>query len=124
MKSNTSNSNIITFPVDRIIRNDDKHVSVSMKAMRKRATHNQAEMIMSEISESLYYELVGYGLDVESEYFNQYFSFILENIRALVYKEMKLKHHLQSFVEKSIELKTTVDFENENKDMFKKHFKK
>jgi hypothetical protein len=90
---------ILEFPKHKIVREVPKEVS---EERMKKAERKFAESIVDEITGALIGELDNYNLDVSSEEFSKDFVLASDAIKAVVYRQFGIEHHLHTFIDNNI----------------------
>jgi hypothetical protein len=91
-------TNVFKFPEHKIVREISPQVEEVEKAKEK-GKQNYAEEIAVDFAESMLAVLDSYGIDQDTENFDKDLAFTVESIRALIYRSLKLKHHLHDFID-------------------------
>lgn len=98
-----SDSNILQFPKDKIIRNVDN--SEAVLKLKEKSVQNFADALVQEMSESILLDFSNYGIDTDSAEFAKDFIYISTILSATVYRSLDLKHPLHNFLDEQINIK-------------------
>lgn len=96
---------VISFPSNKIVREYPQNIEILEKAKEK-SVKKFADDVIDILAETCYEQIESLGLDVEVENFDRDFSFIVETIRATVYRNLELPHHLHEFIDNNLEVTT------------------
>lgn len=91
-------TNVFKFPEHKIVREIPPQIEEIEKAKEK-GKQNYAEEIAVDFAESLIAVLDSYGIDQDTENFDKDLAFTVESIRAMIYRSLKLNHHLHDFID-------------------------
>lgn len=91
-------TNVFKFPEHKIVREIPPQIEEIEKAKEK-GKQNYAEEIAIDFAESLIAVLDSYGIDQDNESFDKDLAFTVESIRAMIYRSLKLNHHLHDFID-------------------------
>lgn len=108
-------TNVFEFPKSKIVREVAPNIEEVEKAKEK-GKQKYADGIVAEVATGLLAELENYGIDLEDEKgnFSKDFLFLTDVLKSVIYRNMELKHPLQSFVDENVAI-----FDNE--EDFKKY---
>lgn len=95
--------NIISFPKSKILRDeesDDEFVSESKAKIRQ----NFADNLVNEIVTGLHNEMELYNVDTSKYEFRKDFIFMMDVIKAIVYRSMEMEHPLHEYIDRTVKL--------------------
>lgn len=105
---------IVNFPTSRIVREIQPNIEEVEKAKEK-GKQNYADGMAEEVTAFLLIELENFGLDTTKDNFNKDFAFLHDVIKCIIYRNMELKHGLQSFIDENVQI-VVVDSSSETND--------
>jgi len=90
---------VIEFPKSKVVREIPEEVHRSRQA---KADLKLADTIVDEITGLIVTELDNYYVDVQSKNFSKDFVLVLDALKACVYRQFGIDHHLHEFIDKNI----------------------
>jgi hypothetical protein len=96
---------VISFPSNKIVREYPQNIEILEKAKEK-SVKKFADDVIDILAETCYEQIESLGLNVESENFDTDFSFVVETIRATIYRNLELPHHMHEFIDNNLEVTT------------------
>lgn len=96
-----TDADIIHFPSSRIVRENPPDPEILQKS-KERAIMQFGEQIVSEIMQKVEEYCLSYGLEDKEETFKDKI-YLLEIVRAMVYRTLELEHPMHSFIEKTVQ---------------------
>jgi len=96
---------IISFPTSKIVRENPQNIEILEKAKEK-SVKKFADDVIDVLAETCYDQIESMGLNTDKEDFDRDFSFVVETIRATVYRNLELPHHLHDFIDTNLEVTT------------------
>jgi hypothetical protein len=93
-------TNVFEFPKDKIFR--EAPTNVEVEKVKEKGKQNYADGMSEEISASLLIELENCGVDTARKDFNKDFVFLADVVKCLIYRNMDLKHGLQTFIDENV----------------------
>lgn len=94
---------IVNFPTSRIVREVQPNIE-EIEKVKEKGKQNYADGMAEEIASSLLIELENFGIDTTAKEFNKDFAFLHDVIKCLIYRNMDLKHGLQSFIDENVQI--------------------
>ena len=94
---------VISFPSNKIVREYPQNIEILEKAKEK-SVKKFADDVIDILAETCYEQIESLGLNVETKDFDRDFSFVVETIRATVYRNLELPHHLHEFIDNNLEV--------------------
>lgn len=97
---------ILEFPRNKIVREvpiDNER----LEKAKKQSTKNFAEALVANIGENVLIDLEqGAGLEVsaKNEEFTRDFFFALDVLRATIYRQLELEHHLHDYIDQHVKV--------------------
>lgn len=101
---------ILQFPKNKIIREIPVDNEKLEKTKQKSVT-NFAENILNEIAHEVAMELDNAGIDTQSEQFLKDYMIVVDFLRATIYRQMDIKHHLHEVMDTSVKTEKLEDME-------------
>lgn len=98
---------ILEFPRNKIVREvpiDNER----LEKAKKQSTKNFAEALIANIGENVLIDLEqGAGLEVsaKNEDFTRDFFFALDVLRATIYRQLELEHHLHDYIDQHVKVR-------------------
>lgn len=105
---------VLQFPQSRIVR---EVPLPAIEAALAKGQQNQIDEMVGNITTVLYGEFLELGLDDEKETFTKDFSFLVDIVRATIYRNFKLKHPMHEFIDKNVSLITSEEIEKIKADI-------
>lgn len=96
---------VISFPTSKIVREYPQNIEILEKAKEK-SVKKFADDVIDILAENCYNQIETLGLNTETENFDRDFSFVVETIRATIYRNLELPHHLHEFIDNNLEIET------------------
>jgi hypothetical protein len=96
---------VISFPSNKIVREYPQNIEIIEKAKEK-SVKKFADDVIDILAETCYEQIESIGLNTENEKFDRDFSFVVETIRATVYRNLEISHHLHEFIDNNLEITT------------------
>lgn len=90
---------VIEFPKHKVVRDIPGDV---IEERNRRADQKAADAIVDEITGLIVTELDNYYIEVESKLFAKDFILVLDSLKALVYRQFGLDHHLHEFIDNNV----------------------
>jgi hypothetical protein len=94
---------VITFPINKIVREYPQNIEL-LEKVKEKSVRKFADDVIDILSEACYDQIEALGLDTEDEMFQRDFSFVVEIIRATVYRNLEMPHHLHEFIDNNLEI--------------------
>lgn len=94
---------VISFPANKIVRETPQSIELLERAKEK-SVRKFADDVIDILAEACFDQIEALGLDTENPAFDKDFSFIVETIRATVYRNLEMPHHLHEFIDNNIEV--------------------
>jgi DNA-binding transcriptional regulator GbsR (MarR family) len=94
---------IVNFPTSRIVREVQPNIE-EIEKVKEKGKQNYADSMAEEIAASLLIELENFGVDTTVKEFNKDFAFLHDVIKCIIYRNMDLKHGLQSFIDENVQI--------------------
>ena len=96
------NDKVIEFPKDKVVRDiPEEH----LKARQAKADQKFCDSVVDELSGFLITELDNYNIDVtNNKVFAKDFILVIDALRASVYRQFDLNHHLHDFIDENVKL--------------------
>lgn len=92
---------VLEFPKDKVVREvPEEHKQARRAKMEKRMADSLAEDATNAVLE----ELNCAGIDIDSTRFVKDFILVADSIKACVYREYGLEHHLHEFVDENVQI--------------------
>lgn len=110
---------ILQFPKNKIVREvpiDNER----LEKAKKQSVKNFAESLVANIGENILLDLEqGAGLEVSSknEDFTRDFFFALDVLRATIYRQLELDHHLHEYINEHVKVSKLDDMDFYNDDI-------
>lgn len=101
-------SNIVEFPKTRVVR--EVLSSDEIEKAKERQTRKFADDIVNGIGEVLYQDIESSGVNTDGKDFDNDFSFLMETLRATVYRGLSLPHHFHKFIDENISIVKVDDY--------------
>jgi len=101
---------IVKFPTNRIVREVPPNIEEIEKAKEK-SLQKHAEAIVEDLVLNIMDALENYGIETESDQFEQDFTFAADALRATVYRTFKIEHPLHSFVDTNVQIVKAESFD-------------
>jgi hypothetical protein len=90
---------VIEFPKNKVVREvPEEH----LKARQAKADQKLADTIVDEITGLIITELDNYYVEVQDKQFAKDFILVVDALKAAVYRQFDIDHHLHDFVDKNI----------------------
>lgn len=99
-EANTS-TKVIEFPKHKVVRDVPGEV---IEERNRRADHKMADSIVDEITGIIITELDNYFVEVTDKQFAKDFILVIDALKAAVYRQFSIEHHLHEFVDKNVTL--------------------
>ena len=100
--------NIVEFPKSKIVR--EVLTSEEIEKARERQTLKFADDIVNGIGEVLFQDIESSGVNTTTKEFDNDFSFLMETLRATVYRGLSLPHHFHKFIDENISIVKVDDY--------------
>lgn len=94
---------VITFPINKIVREYPQNIEL-LEKVKEKSVRKFADDVIDILSEACYDQIEALGLDTEDEMFQRDFSFVVETIRATIYRNLEMPHHLHEFIDNNLEI--------------------
>jgi hypothetical protein len=94
---------VITFPTDKIVREYPQNIEL-LEKVKEKSVRKFADDVIEILSEACYDQIEALGLDTEDDKFDRDFAFVVETVRATVYRNLEIPHHLHEFIDKNLEI--------------------
>lgn len=110
---------ILQFPKNKIVREVPINNERLEKA-KKQSVKNFAEALVANLGENILLDLEqGVGLEVtpKNEEFTKDFFFALDVLRATIYRQLELDHHLHEYINKNVKVNKLDDMDFYNEDI-------
>lgn len=98
-------SNILSFPKNRIIRDPDQN-NEELTKLKSNSVRNFADALTEEIAETLLSLLTANGIEMEDDRFAKDFHFLVGVSNATIYRTLNLEHQFHSFIDEHVKLHT------------------
>ena len=92
---------VIEFPKNKVVRDLPEEVH---KARQAKADQKFADSVVDELSGILITELDNYGVEVTNKVFAKDFILVADALRASVYRQFDLEHHLHDFIDENVKI--------------------
>lgn len=99
---------VIDFPKSKIVRDTSVPIP-ELEEMKLKGKQNFADSIVAELVANLHVELENYGVDTEAPTFNKDFIFLMDVLKSVIYRNMKLEHGLHQFIDKTVKIYTRTE---------------
>lgn len=96
-------TNVFEFPKDKIVRELQPNIE-EIEKVKEKGKQNYADGMAEEIAANLLIELENFGVDTTIKEFNKDFAFLHDVIKCIIYRNMNLKHGLQSFIDENVQI--------------------
>lgn len=100
---------IIEFPKSKIVREIAGESEV-VKEAKEKSKLNYADETIDVISANIVDSFEAFGLDVENDSFDKDMRFLHECLRALVYRNLDIPHHLHNFIDENVEVVSSEEY--------------
>lgn len=97
---------VITFPVNKIVREYPQNIE-RLEKVKEKSVRKFADDVIEILAENCYDQIEALGLDTEDEKFDRDFAFTVETIRATIYRNLEIPHHLHEFIDNNLEVSTS-----------------
>ena len=94
--------NIVLFPTERIVRESPKLEEEALEFIKQQKRKAYAEELIWGLSENILLTLEHNGVNIQSRDFGKDFNFMMEVLRAGIYRQMDLPHHLHDWISKHV----------------------
>ena len=94
-------SKIVEFPKNKIVREMPANQDAVEQAKVKSKT-KFADNITEDIIDLIVEELENRGVDIDDEMFIKDFSITVDALRATVYRQFDIEHHLHNFIDENV----------------------
>lgn len=120
----TDTSTVIAFPKSKIVRENPQLDEVK-KAKDFRSTQKFADAVTEEIISLVLTELDNYDFDLETEEFTKDYILFQDALRATIYRQVGVEHHLHAFVDNNVSFVAMSPEESKiSKEKFQKKMEK
>jgi predicted AlkP superfamily pyrophosphatase or phosphodiesterase len=92
---------VIEFPKNKVVRDLPEEVH---KARQAKADQKFADSVVDELSGIVITELDNYGVEVTNKVFAKDFILVVDALRASVYRQFELEHHLHDFIDENVKI--------------------
>ena len=92
---------VIEFPKNKVVRDLPEEVH---KARQAKADQKFADSVVDELSGIVITELDNYGVEVTNKVFAKDFILVVDALRASVYRQFDLEHHLHDFIDENVKI--------------------
>ena len=99
-----SNSNVVHFPKEKIVRDAPKLEEEALELIKLHKKKAYAEDLILGISENILLALDHNGVNVMSKSFAKDFNYSMDCLRASIYRQMDLPHHLHDYITNEVSL--------------------
>lgn len=109
--------NIVNFPAHRIIR-ETTNIPL-IEVMKEKSTQKFADTITEDMIGNMIEDLENSGIDIDNDLFLKDFSLAVDSLRATIYRQFDIKHHLHEFIDKNVKMinkKTGKEYSQEELD--------
>ena len=96
---NQTEAKVISFPAHRIVR---EVPLPAIEAAIAKGEKNQVDELIGDIATMIYGEFLDNGIDDDAEPFTKDFSFLVDILRATIYRNFKIKHHMHDFIDENV----------------------
>ena len=96
-------TNVFKFPENKIVREVPINVEEIERAKEK-SLQKHAESIVEDLMLSLIDAIENYGIDVDTENFDKDISFVVDGLRASIYRSFSIDHPLHSFIDTNVKV--------------------
>lgn len=96
---------VISFPTNKIVREYPQNIDL-LEKVKEKSVRKFADDVIGILAESCFDQIEAIGLNTENENFDTDFAFVVETIRATVYRNLEIPHHLHEFIDKNLEVTT------------------
>lgn len=96
---------VITFPVNKIVREYPQNIE-RLEKVKEKSVRKFADDVIEILAENCYDQIEALGLDTDDEKFDRDFAFAVETIRATIYRNLEIPHHLHEFIDNNLEVST------------------
>ncbi len=93
---------IISFPKDRIVRENTDYVNENLQKMKDRGAEQFADYLVQDLTEDIITSLSTYGVDIEDEQFIKDFTVVVDFFKASIYRSLELDHHLHNYIDTKV----------------------
>ena len=100
-----SMNEVITFPTNKIVREYPQHIE-RLEKVKQKSVQKFADDVIEILAENAYDQIEALGLDTDDEKFDRDFAFAVETIRATIYRNLEIPHHLHEFIDNNLEVST------------------
>lgn len=104
-------TNVFKFPEHKIVREITPPIE-QIEAAKEKGRQNFADGIIVDFIDNTLNLLDNYGVDTDGAEFEKDFSFVIDTVKATIYRSMTLKHHLHDFIDKNV---TVIKKDNQEK---------
>lgn len=94
---------VIEFPRSKIVREIATESEV-VKEAKEKSKVNYADEVIDTLSDNLFESFEAFGLNVDEESFDKDMRFLTECLKALVYRNLSIDHHLHEFIDDHVEV--------------------
>ena len=102
--------NIVNFPKEKIVRDAPQIEEEALAFIKVHKKKAYAEDLILGLSENILLTLDHNGVNVMSKEFAKDFNYTMDCLRASIYRQMDLPHHLHDYITKEV---TLLDSEGE-----------
>ena len=99
---------VIEFPKHKVVRDVPGDV---IDERNRRADLKVADAMVTEITSMIITELDNYCLNIEDESFTKDLVLLVDALRAAIYRQFDIEHHLHPYIEKNVKLISKKDAE-------------
>jgi hypothetical protein len=92
-------SKLIEFPKSKVVREVPEE---QQKVRQARAEQKMADAIVDDVADMCITELDNCTIDVQQEQFAKDFIMVIDSLRACVYRQFGIDHHLHDFVDRNV----------------------
>lgn len=90
---------VIEFPKNKVVREVPEEVH---KERQAKADQKLADTIVDEITGLIITELDNYYVEVQDKQFAKDFILVMDALKAAVYRQFDIEHHLHGFIDKNV----------------------